>query len=94
MKLFQGRAARLFKELPRLEPASSTDRSATDGNLTSGLLTKQLPCSIDFGYVGVDFPNLMNLRFEMLSSYDVLVAGSAGHLGTALMLTLPSLPTK
>ncbi|OJJ84763.1 NAD-dependent epimerase/dehydratase family protein [Aspergillus glaucus CBS 516.65] len=30
----------------------------------------------------------------MSSTYDVLVTGSAGHLGTALMLTLPSLGFK
>jgi nucleoside-diphosphate-sugar epimerase len=30
----------------------------------------------------------------MTSSYDVLVTGSAGHLGTALMLSLPSLGFK
>ena len=30
----------------------------------------------------------------MSSSYDVLVTGSAGHLGTALMLSLPSLGFK
>lgn len=30
----------------------------------------------------------------MFSSYNVLVTGSAGHLGTALMLTLPSLGFK
>ena len=34
------------------------------------------------------------LRSKMPSSYDVLVTGSAGHLGTALMPNLPSLGFK
>ena len=37
---------------------------------------------------------MSSLHFEMSSSYDVLVTGSAGHLGTALMLSLPSLGFK
>ncbi|EAU32980.1 conserved hypothetical protein [Aspergillus terreus NIH2624] len=32
--------------------------------------------------------------FQMSSAYDVLVTGSAGHLGTALMLCLPSMGFK